>query len=71
MRVGIEAGIMIHTLFQGLKAIGYVVVCMKARQVYAALLISITMAKSPLISKNIKANVIIIRFRGVTFEKSN
>jgi len=36
-RIGFEAGTMSQTLFHGLKAAGYDVVCMEARQVYAAL----------------------------------
>lgn len=35
--IGFEAGTMSQTLFHGLKAEGYDVVCMEARQVYAAL----------------------------------
>ena len=37
VRIGFEAGTMSQTLFHGLKAAGYDVVCMEARQVYAAL----------------------------------
>lgn len=37
VRIGFEAGTMSQTLFHGLKATGYDVVCMEARQVYAAL----------------------------------
>jgi len=37
VRIGFEAGTMSQTLFHGLKAEGYDVVCMEARQVYAAL----------------------------------
>ena len=37
VRIGFEAGTMSQTLFHGLKACGYDVVCMEARQVHAAL----------------------------------
>ncbi|MDB2437888.1 hypothetical protein N9W89_04180 [Hellea sp.] len=37
VRIGFEAGTMSQTLFHALKAAGYDVVCMEARQVYAAL----------------------------------
>lgn len=37
VRIGFEAGTMSQTLFHGLQAKGYDVVCMEARQVYAAL----------------------------------